>query len=864
MKKRFLALFIVVVMLLSQATIFATDLNISSASSNPEDKLTDELKEVMSNTPDDEYIPIYIWLTEIEDSYIYEEISKRFEETINQVNEEQVIASRVEEKVGLYNKIKDIDDTKNESKGKLNFQNNIENEIKVFRNNKIVSDIISDDKLTELIQNNVDVEKIITISEYNLYLNEWREARKEANNEIVFMFKNSLDQNRCNNVYENTLLGYITLQCQKSYICSLSLTPVVEKIGLFENSVFIDLVNNDVVEFYETQPTGYHMIQENFSNAYTGLGVNVGVLELANFVNGKYEVNYDSSNVHLTNKTGKIYTRHDPSISENMISENPKLHATYVLTMLCGNLVQSVNGQYYQGVAPDATVYYATSKGSTANIYESLEWLIINGNVSVINMSFVNENSDTYDTFCQYIDCLIQQYRVTFVIAAGNGGQNVLSPGIAHNAITVGNETYTVNESGQYITNESSSYKQKAKYANKPDIVAFGTNLYTLNSEFTPSCKYGTGNQNVTGTSFSAPIVSGTVALMIQANSALEANPIKIKSVILTSANDEQVDREDSNNSERNNAPVFSSSYMYSVGGIVREKTGAGILNVKASVVNANDALTWTFSFASNGSASSKEYYISAGTLFKIGIAFEKNDHDLVSTQTPNSTKIDVEMIDVNTGERVFSSEESETNGNSSYDNVKVFDIITNRSGTFVFRLKCVSVDLTDEDGTVLPSLHENTHSNIKATLSLTCSCLNPNVLSTDIDHVGDSTAKMVYCNSIGCFHTIITEIKYHASIEKNESFGSVIHSVSYARGYVSSHSTIKESSVNIAIELNNPNQTYRVDRGNNSIEYNQNGYIECYRYEVYVFNSSGGLVGIYEISVNVVYDNMTASIYLY
>ena len=69
-------------MLLSQATIFATDLDISSASSNPGDKLTGELKEVMSNTPDDEYISIYIWLKVYSDESVYYLLSRELGENI--------------------------------------------------------------------------------------------------------------------------------------------------------------------------------------------------------------------------------------------------------------------------------------------------------------------------------------------------------------------------------------------------------------------------------------------------------------------------------------------------------------------------------------------------------------------------------------------------------------------------------------------------------------------------------------------------------------------------------------------------------------------------------------------------------------
>ena len=78
MKKRFLAIFIVVMMLFSQITVFASVPDSSTTSINPEDKLTDELKEVMSNTPDGEYIPIYIWLNDdYSDELVYAHLSNK-------------------------------------------------------------------------------------------------------------------------------------------------------------------------------------------------------------------------------------------------------------------------------------------------------------------------------------------------------------------------------------------------------------------------------------------------------------------------------------------------------------------------------------------------------------------------------------------------------------------------------------------------------------------------------------------------------------------------------------------------------------------------------------------------------------------
>ena len=72
MKKRFLAIFIVVLMLFSQLTVFSAE----TSSEDKTSKITDELAEAMEQAADDEYIPIYIWLESYDDSMVYALLSK--------------------------------------------------------------------------------------------------------------------------------------------------------------------------------------------------------------------------------------------------------------------------------------------------------------------------------------------------------------------------------------------------------------------------------------------------------------------------------------------------------------------------------------------------------------------------------------------------------------------------------------------------------------------------------------------------------------------------------------------------------------------------------------------------------------------
>ena len=102
MKKKFLAIFIVVLMLSSQATAFAIDLKSFPETINSENKLTDELKRVMNDTSNDEYIPIVVWLDDYGDDLVYLILSNKYGFNINPSNEHFYINSKITAKSNEY------------------------------------------------------------------------------------------------------------------------------------------------------------------------------------------------------------------------------------------------------------------------------------------------------------------------------------------------------------------------------------------------------------------------------------------------------------------------------------------------------------------------------------------------------------------------------------------------------------------------------------------------------------------------------------------------------------------------------------------------------------------------------------------
>ena len=170
----------------------------------------------------------------------------------------------------------------------------------------------------------------------------------------------------------------------------------------------------------------------------------------------------------------------------------------------------------------------------------------------------------------------------------------------------------------------------------------------------------------------------------------------KVKSILLTGADDEHISETISDNSLRCETLNFNANYLDSASPIIRNKTGAGILNIKASIENALYPITYSFAFVSNGSKMTNEIVIPSNMDFKVGLVFEKADHDLITDESPYSTNVNFEMIDVNTGNVVFSSVASETNSLSIYENVKIFDVSTRAYGTYVFRVTCSGIDISD------------------------------------------------------------------------------------------------------------------------------------------------------------------------
>ncbi len=203
-------------------------------------------------------------------------------------------------------------------------------------------------------------------------------------------------------------------------------------------------------------------------------------------------------------------------------------HGTHVAGIAAGIPNYSVSAKIIAGVAPKAflmnyKVLLGTGgSGETPEIVQAIDDAVADG-ADVVNMSFGGAPDPASD------EPLFTAIRngtaagVVFVASAGNSGSSpgtILTPAISPGAITVG----ASNDSD--AMESFSSRGPTADLLIKPDITAPGLNIFSS----LPGSQFGYRS----GTSMSAPHVSGAVALLKQLH--LDWTPAQVKSALITTA----------------------------------------------------------------------------------------------------------------------------------------------------------------------------------------------------------------------------------------------------------------------------------------------------------------------------------------
>jgi serine protease AprX len=235
-------------------------------------------------------------------------------------------------------------------------------------------------------------------------------------------------------------------------------------------------------------------------------------------------------------------------------------HGTHVAGIIAGNGYDSSGARL--AIAPGAHIVAlkaldAEGKGRISDIISALEWAIANKdahNIRVINMSLGAGVFESYNT-----DLLTLAAKravdagIVVVAAAGNMGKAadgtpqygaITAPGNAPWVLTVGASSSmgTTDRRDDTIASYSSRGPTMIDFGTKPDLVAPGSGtvslsdpnslFYTTKAAYLVDSKASLGLSylpylTLSGTSMAAPVVAGSVALMLEANPSLTPNLVK-------------------------------------------------------------------------------------------------------------------------------------------------------------------------------------------------------------------------------------------------------------------------------------------------------------------------------------------------
>jgi serine protease AprX len=234
-------------------------------------------------------------------------------------------------------------------------------------------------------------------------------------------------------------------------------------------------------------------------------------------------------------------------------------HGSHVAGIVSGGGEDS--GGSKAGMAPEASIVSlkvldANGIGTIGDIIAALNWVDVNRaqyNIRVVNLSVGAAVRESYwtDPLTLAVKALTD-HGIVVVAAAGNVGLNpaglpqfggITAPGNAPWVLTVGASSTvgTLTRTDDIMAPYSSRGPTFLDWSAKPDLVAPGTG--TMSLAVPGSTMYQTkplalisgtvdpsGTQpylSLSGTSMAAPVVSGTVALMLQANPNLTPNLVK-------------------------------------------------------------------------------------------------------------------------------------------------------------------------------------------------------------------------------------------------------------------------------------------------------------------------------------------------
>jgi serine protease AprX len=290
---------------------------------------------------------------------------------------------------------------------------------------------------------------------------------------------------------------------------------------------------------------------------YNGAGVGVAVID-SGITGWHDDLTYNGSSWLVRVKNGQRVAAFVDFVNGRTAPYDDNGHGTHVAGIIGGNGYDSWGA--HAGVAPSAhlvglKVLDDRGRGVISDVIAALDWVIANKaayNIRVVNLSVGAAVTESYMT-----DPLTLAAKravdagIVVVTAAGNLGKNrdgqlqyggITAPGNAPWVLTVGASSHegTIFRSDDVMAGYSSRGPSAIDFEAKPDVVAPGTGMVSLadaaSTMYSSKAEYllkGTIFKpfkpylSLSGTSMAAPVVTGTVALMLQANPSLTPNMVK-------------------------------------------------------------------------------------------------------------------------------------------------------------------------------------------------------------------------------------------------------------------------------------------------------------------------------------------------
>ena len=209
-------------------------------------------------------------------------------------------------------------------------------------------------------------------------------------------------------------------------------------------------------------------------------------------------------------------------------------HGTHVCGILAGS-GQCSHG-HYEGIAPDShlivlKVLNARGECNTSHILAAIKWLLHHQkqyNIRIVNLSVGSTPRKKFTVTSPLVAGVEELWKAGMVVltAAGNHGpapHSIGAPGNSRRIITVGSSDHLQN----HLDPDYSSRGPTGNCIKKPDIVAPGSHIISCSNLYHQKPLPQNAYDNRSGTSMSTPVVSGSVALLLQKDPHLKPKNIK-------------------------------------------------------------------------------------------------------------------------------------------------------------------------------------------------------------------------------------------------------------------------------------------------------------------------------------------------